>query len=247
MFLVWTSNHHSIQKLTAQINTILLWQQFGHIRFGKVCVFPRKPETKESEGWKVPVRRWHKVGEGDGSSSHLRRRKQVQLLTARQPAAPACPPLLRRMKASLMTKPCPDSHDLCLALVLASSGHLNQQSPHGSRLAGGATETTNSMDSWMQTHTETTPSWWKTQKNKHTYQRTLLATTQPHSSLPPPSGSTWGYPQPRSEGGVPPSGALPHSPLSAAPSTRLEAYLRRAAIGAPDLLLILLVIYLPKY
>lgn len=73
MFLVWTSNHHSIQKLTAQINTILLWQQFGHIRFGKVCVFPRKPETKESEGWKVPVRRWHKVGEGDGSSSDLRR------------------------------------------------------------------------------------------------------------------------------------------------------------------------------
>lgn len=73
MFLVWTSNHHSIQKLTAQINTILLWQQFGHIRFGKVCVFPRKPETKESEGWKVPVRRWHKVGEGDGSSSDFRR------------------------------------------------------------------------------------------------------------------------------------------------------------------------------
>lgn len=42
MFVVWTSNHHSIHKLTAQINSIPLQQWFGHMRFGKACVFPRK-------------------------------------------------------------------------------------------------------------------------------------------------------------------------------------------------------------
>lgn len=145
--------------------------------------------------------------------------EQVQLLTARQPAAPACPPLLRRMKSSLMTKPCPDSHDLCLALVLASSGHLNQQSPHGSRLAGGATETTNSMDSWMQTHIETTPSWWKTQKTSIlTSARYLL----PHSRTArclPPAAPPEGTRSPALRAGFPPQGRFPTA-LSAQPPQR---------------------------
>lgn len=112
------------------------------------------------------------------------------------------------------------SHDLCLAF--ASTGHLNQQNPRGRRLAGGATETINGIhgckrtlkqpprDESMKTRVKAYPA---RGTRDHTAAQLAASPQRPHLRVP----------------AAPPSGPPPHSPLSAAPSARLEAYLSRAA------------------
>lgn len=78
MFLVWTSNHHSIQKLTAQINTILLWQQFGHIRFRKKNQRDEKYLWGDGTRWGKGMAAHHIWGDGSKSSCSQQDSQQHQ-------------------------------------------------------------------------------------------------------------------------------------------------------------------------